>query len=265
MASYQPSPPDTQSTCAFCNKPSDDLKRCGGCRSVYYCVLQGVPAFPLEETQARMRDSCFALRWQGRSVPGRHCKAALHQNQDGKDIPTESPPSIPRALTTPSQDVVVGVKILDNDAAKTNLEKRFAAEIFKPDHPIFARGELCPLTAVYGIPIILHRTRFPYSDNQPAVYLRIEASDGFAPFHWQIDYNGICYAVRKDRQPLHPELLETMYEFHSSLLSRGYFEEPVGRRAYQITPKVYRKFSNEYWQKQKQFGRVSILASDGME
>ncbi|CAA7260743.1 unnamed protein product [Cyclocybe aegerita] len=251
------SPSDTRSTCAFCHNAGDDLKRCGGCRSVYYCSKE------CQLSHWKKHKPGCVLPW---SLPDP--KPAVHQNQlDGKDIPTGSTSSFPRAPTTPShaQDVVVGVKILDSDSTKGNRGRHFVAEIFKPDHPIFTRGELCPLTAVYGIPILLYRTQFPYSDNQPAVYLRIEPSSGFAPFHWQTDWNGICYAVRKDRQPLHPELLETMHEFHSSLLGSGYFKEPVGRRPYQITPKAYRKFSDEYWRKQKQFGRVSILASDGME
>ena len=59
-------------------------------------------------------------------------------------------------------------------------------EKIAPDHPIFTdRGELCPLTVLYGIPVIIFSEALSSgllgAENQPAVYLRIEADDGFAP------------------------------------------------------------------------------------
>jgi hypothetical protein len=62
---------------------------------------------------------------------------------------------------------------------------RFVEETFAPNHSIFSRGELCPFTALYGIPVIIFSQALSFGlsgdENQPAVYLRIEADDGFAP------------------------------------------------------------------------------------
>jgi hypothetical protein len=62
---------------------------------------------------------------------------------------------------------------------------RFVDEKIAPNHPIFTRGELCPLTALYGIPVIIFSealsSNLSGDENQPAVYLRIEVDNGFAP------------------------------------------------------------------------------------
>ena len=55
------------------------------------------------------------------------------------------------------------------------------------DHPVFKRGELCPVTALFGIPLLIYsaaaerRIDMSGQGNQPAVYLRIEPDNGFAP------------------------------------------------------------------------------------
>ena len=53
-------------------------------------------------------------------------------------------------------------------------------------HPIFTQGELCPVTAMCGFPLLIYSEAIhgglpAYENNQPAVYLRIEPDDGFAP------------------------------------------------------------------------------------
>lgn len=56
-----------------------------------------------------------------------------------------------------------------------------------------------------------------------------------------------CYVVRKDRKPLPKEVVETMYEFHSSILGTDYFMDKMsGNTPYEITPKVFQKFSDKY-------------------
>lgn len=53
--------------------------------------------------------------------------------------------------------------------------------------------------------------------------------------------------VRKDRKPLSKEVVETMYEFHSSILGTDYFMDKMsGNTPYEITPKVFQKFSDKY-------------------
>lgn len=55
------------------------------------------------------------------------------------------------------------------------------------DHLVFKRGELCPVTKLFGIPLLIYSAAvergidMPGQGNQPAVYLRIEPHDGFAP------------------------------------------------------------------------------------
>ncbi|KAI0808150.1 hypothetical protein C8Q74DRAFT_115596 [Fomes fomentarius] len=79
---------------------------------------------------------------------------------------------------------VWGIKILDNDHAPWN--NQFHHVYLNNSHPIFTRGELCPLTEQCGFPLIIfsqaHNGMSPATqDNQPAVYLRIEPDNGLAP------------------------------------------------------------------------------------
>jgi len=56
--------------------------------------------------------------------------------------------------------------------------------------------------------------------------------------------------VRKDRKPLSKEVVETMYEFHSSILGTDYFMDKMsGNTPYEITPKIFQNFSDKYWRK----------------
>ncbi|KDR67771.1 hypothetical protein GALMADRAFT_231682 [Galerina marginata CBS 339.88] len=253
--------------CAQCKSPND-LKRCSRCRSVSYCSKQ-----------------CQIANWKSHKP---QCEPV-----SGSDL-TESPPArsqgpqsqgkstaplvdatLKSSLSSPTQRtdpeaVIWGVKILPNEYSKTNATKDlFISSHFKLDHPIFTRGELCPLTVLSGIPIVLYSPllmggsfdpKEVMSENQPAVYLRIEAHNGFAPVHWQMNGAGTCYAVRRDRQPLAKELLETIYQFHASLLSSVYFESE--KPPYPITPARFQAFSDKYWQKEKKNGRT-VSGGDG--
>ncbi|KAF9523481.1 hypothetical protein CPB83DRAFT_862764 [Crepidotus variabilis] len=138
----------------------------------------------------------------------------------------------------------------------------FMVENIDSRHPIFKKGELCPLTALYGHPILIYcprlhsgRVEGNMANNQAAVYLRIEPSDGLAPISWQTDYLGDCLVARRDKKPISKELLETMHQYHSSLLGSDYFEkimEGVHPPGHNINQGEFQKFYNEYW---KQDGR----------
>jgi hypothetical protein len=68
--------------------------------------------------------------------------------------------------------------------------KRYRQKLVQTDHPVFTRGELCPVPELFGIPLLIHSPviatgiDIENGDNQPAVYLRIEPEDGFAPARW---------------------------------------------------------------------------------
>jgi len=46
-------------------------------------------------------------------------------------------------------------------------------------------------------------------------------------------------------------LHEAMYQFHSSILDTDYFVDKMcGNTPYEITPKVFQKFSDRYWREE---------------
>ena len=62
--------------------------------------------------------------------------------------------------------------------------------LLKQGHPALAKAEVCPATAACGLPVcifspVIHMGWSSADDdddgNQPAVYLRIDVDDGFAP------------------------------------------------------------------------------------
>jgi hypothetical protein len=83
-----------------------------------------------------------------------------------------------------NEGAVWGIRLSSNGYLP--VIKCFIPELLKANHPIFTVGELCPTTDLYGIPLIICSTRmfsnYYVNDNQPAVYLRIEPDNGFAPF-----------------------------------------------------------------------------------
>uniref|UniRef100_A0A8H8CPL9 Uncharacterized protein n=1 Tax=Psilocybe cubensis TaxID=181762 RepID=A0A8H8CPL9_PSICU len=176
-------------------------------------------------------------------------------------------PSDSEGTTSGSEsEPVVGIKLLSGDGPF--VPRRFVPFQFNRDHDIFRLGEVCPFTELYGVPIILFsplvhlgkREPNDMMDNLPAVYLRIEPRNGFAPLRWQENYLGNCYAVRRDRQPLTPLDLEAMYAFHESRLDSDYFEYALDGLPYpyKITPKLFREFSESYWEQEKEFGRKGL-------
>jgi len=92
-----------------------------------------------------------------------------------------------------SPNEIWGITILSNrqvgDDSIEEPHKRYCHELVQADHPVFKRGELCPVTKLYGIPLLVYSQAIAagreLSDedegNQLAVFLRIEPNDGFAP------------------------------------------------------------------------------------
>jgi hypothetical protein len=90
-----------------------------------------------------------------------------------------------------SPNEVWGIKLLcEGDLKKmkgTGDDRRFQHILVNIKDPVFTRGELCPVTGLVGIPILIYSQAMESGrdnedgNNQPAVYLRIEADDAFAP------------------------------------------------------------------------------------
>ncbi|KAI0740207.1 hypothetical protein C8Q76DRAFT_189717 [Earliella scabrosa] len=153
-------------------------------------------------------------------------------------------------------DEVWGIKILDNRYQPWS--RQFEHVLLKTSHPIFTQGELCPITALCGYPLLIYSESIhggvpAQENNQPAVYLRIEAYDGFAPVHWQANEPGTCYVVRQDRQLLTKEAIEIVYNYHSHLLDIAdgdLIERGNGPWRHAPSPERLRRFADEYRQEE---------------
>ncbi|KAH9895735.1 hypothetical protein C8Q73DRAFT_448816 [Cubamyces lactineus] len=159
-----------------------------------------------------------------------------------------------------AEDEAWGVKILDNRHAP--WPNQFQNVLLKTTHPVFTQGELCPVTEVCGFPLVIwsesiHGGKRALENNQPAVYLRIEAQDAFAPPHWQINDPGTCIVVRQGRQPLTLEAIEIIYNFHDHLLDTiddDRFETGMNWKR-PLSPEWLRSFADEYREDQIERGR----------
>ncbi|KAI0654328.1 hypothetical protein C8Q70DRAFT_926031 [Cubamyces menziesii] len=159
-----------------------------------------------------------------------------------------------------ADDEVWAIRILDNRHGP--WRKRFQNVLLKATHSVFTQGELCPVTAICGFPLLIWSERHhggtrALADNKLAVYLRIEPTNAFAPMHWQIDDAGTCFVARFDRQPLTLEAIETIYNFHSHLLrtldddrmkTGMNWEQP-------LSPEWLRSFAAEFRKEQIEGGR----------
>ncbi|CDO68543.1 hypothetical protein BN946_scf184998.g40 [Trametes cinnabarina] len=162
-----------------------------------------------------------------------------------------------------SDGEVWGIKILDNRYAPWS--RQFQHVLLKKTHPVFTVGELCPVTDLCGMPLLIlservHGGHRALNDNQPAVYLRIEPDNALAPMHWQIDSVGMCIVARKDRKPLTLEAIEIIYKFHSHLIHTIDDErlEDGSRWKRPISPEWLREFADEYREKETRQGRLGF-------
>jgi hypothetical protein len=87
---------------------------------------------------------------------------------------------------------VWGITILSNREVGildiSGHHKRYRHELVPINHPVFTHGEVCPVPRLFGIPLLIYsqsiaigREIIADGDNQPAVYLRIEPHNCFAP------------------------------------------------------------------------------------
>ncbi|KAI0699492.1 hypothetical protein C8T65DRAFT_812518 [Cerioporus squamosus] len=202
------------SRCSKCGKvPADGLKKCSGCHGA-----TGVYCSP----------ECQKAHWK-----------------------------VHKPMCRPiGPDEVWGIKILDN--RHQPWSSQFKHVLLNTSHPIFTKGELCPVTEKCGYPLLIYSDSIhggvpAQENNQPAVYLRIEPHDGFAPIHWQINEPGTCYVVRQGRQPLTKEAVEIIYNFHSYLLDIADHELAVnGRGPWRkaLSPEWLKSFADEYRQEE---------------
>ncbi len=142
---------------------SGTVRACSTCRTVWYCVSQRDPDAGGGRSHPRQSQKCQKGHWR-----------------------THKPTCRPY-----SPNEVWGIRLLgkaDYDPAKSAGADRggaFQHVLLKTDDPVFTRGELCPVTKLYGLPILIHSPAMAKgldaAGNQPAVYLRIEPDNGFAP------------------------------------------------------------------------------------
>ncbi|KAF9073594.1 hypothetical protein BDP27DRAFT_1360207 [Rhodocollybia butyracea] len=163
-------------------------------------------------------------------------------------------------LTAPyNLNEVWGIKISPNNGGAQS--EHFQHELVRKNHPIFHRGEICPVTKRCGIPLIIYSTgmyRPAVEGNEIAVKLRIEASDAFAPLPWQMADHRECTVIRKDRKPLTKELLETIYKFHKKILSYPLLDKGWAPWQGLLNPSVWQMFAMEYYLEQNKTGRVGF-------
>ncbi|KAJ7804277.1 ectomycorrhiza-upregulated zf-MYND domain-containing protein [Mycena leptocephala] len=168
-------------------------------------------------------------------------------------------------------DEVWGIKLLSKGelaalppSPEPDIARRIQHILLKKNHPIFTQGDLCPATQVYGLPLLIFSNgvhlgrQSAGSENQPAVYLRIEVENGLAPLNWQTLDPDTCIVARKDYKPLTREAIEACYAFHSMLLSDayGYLEQDGWAPGKEhITRAAFQSFYKKYYRDQHQLGR----------
>ncbi|KIL70459.1 hypothetical protein M378DRAFT_156600 [Amanita muscaria Koide BX008] len=223
----------TTNTCAKCNLNPEDwtsekLKLCSKCRTVYYCNKE-----------------CQNNHW-----------------------PIHKPMCKPH---DPQQ--TWAIQLLDKEEfTKLGTEEesaRFRHIRIPNTHPIFRTGEICPIVARCGIPLliyspVLHGRLSPERDaqleNQPAVYLRIEPHDAFAPFQWQIQNPGTVILARRDHRPLTREAAEMMWKWASKIIHAAGFGTYDGWGPLEglVNPATFQMFSRDYYERQTEKGRLGF-------
>jgi len=139
-------------------------------------------------------------------------------------------------------------------------------------HPIFTRGEPCPLMVRCGIPLLIYSPvlqggKAPTSleqasqqNNQAAVYMRIEPHNGFAPPLWQIQDPGTCILARRDHRPLTREAAEMMWKWAAKVINAaGYPSDDGWAPLLDLSnPATFQMFSRDYYDEQNEKGRLGF-------
>ncbi|KAJ6617068.1 ectomycorrhiza-upregulated zf-MYND domain-containing protein [Mycena sp. CBHHK59/15] len=200
--------------CAKCYSLSEKLKTCSKCKTIWYCS-----------------EECQKVHWK------------VHKPMCRPYSPNE----------------VWGIKLGTNKEVVASQERRFQHTLLKSDHPIFRYSEECPVTALCGIPLLifsegLANNQIPHDENQTAVYLRIGVDDCLAPLKWQMLGAGTCFVMRKDRKPLTRETIETIWAFHSKIISSNAVPGGQGWAPIRgvMNPATFQLFSQDYWKQQSE-------------
>ncbi|TFK53481.1 ectomycorrhiza-upregulated zf-MYND domain-containing protein [Heliocybe sulcata] len=205
------------------------------------------------------------------------CKSAVTR-YCGRKCQEEHWPAHKPICTPLKQDEVWGIKIPPNASGRllgiggsrgeNDPGRLFEHVLIKADHHVFSmRGELCPVTQLVGLPLLVYSEAFATgvgldANNQATVYLRIEPENGLAPLHWQMNGPGTCIVVRQDRRPLTRQAIEAMWQFTAKLIDGfGYARDSdCGWAPVQsvMTPASWQIFSRDYYQQQREKGRVGF-------
>ena len=113
--------------------------------------------------------------------------------------------------------------------------------ISRAQHAEFlARAEEAKVPKMFGVPIVACKLDpVAGGDNQPATWLMIEPSNGFAPMHWQGDL-GTVLALRADGESYEASDHKYVHDFISDLLDR--FGEPTPPGPRQMGVKAFQSF-----------------------
>ncbi|KAF9061723.1 hypothetical protein BDP27DRAFT_1234707 [Rhodocollybia butyracea] len=169
-----------------------------------------------------------------------------------------------------SPNEVWGIRITVKNSNSTRTWKPleyFQHELLSSNHPIFSRGESCPVTKRVGVPLIIYSTRLHgeggtagLNETSGKPRLRVEDSDGFAPPSWQkCEGPGECIVVREDGKPLTRELLEALYSFIVDLMAYpGITNEAWASWQGLLAPSVWQMYARKYYQAQNNAGRLGF-------
>ncbi|KZT29102.1 hypothetical protein NEOLEDRAFT_1056884 [Neolentinus lepideus HHB14362 ss-1] len=196
-----------------------------------------------------------------KGAAGRYCGAKCQKEH----WPVHKP--ICRPLKS---DEVWGINILPNQmgcleggsntGGDDDREKLFEHVLLKINHPVFSMGELCPVTRMAGLPLIVYSGALMMGvgietarANQAAVYLRIEPDNGLAPIQF-------CIVVRQDRRPLTRQTIETMWQFAAKLIDAFGYPTDDGWAPVKslMVPAYWQMFSRDYYEEQQKKGRVGF-------
>ncbi|PFH45906.1 hypothetical protein AMATHDRAFT_51402 [Amanita thiersii Skay4041] len=203
-----------------------------------------------------------------RKAPLKACSKCKTAQYCSKECQTEHWP-IHRPMCKPHDPQKTwGIQLLCKGEFKllnTEDESARFKHIHLPNsHPVFTIGELCPVPALCGFPLLIfspgvHLGQQPTGEweNQPAVYLRIEPKDAFAPMPWQMLDPGTCILARKDHKSLTKETIEAVWKWTAKIIDAAGYPTYDGWAPIRglVNPATFQMFTRDYFKEQKAKGR----------